>query len=169
MAAQAGFVSLPAATYAVAGRTSESTNAHRMSASAAQYRTVSSSPSNDDMRPAYPPEGRSTGLGTSPEQLRAPGARDTQLRGPGRCQLLRLAGTAVGLARLAVRGPVTRAEAVAFAGDFPLAGLFFLAGTFVAAVGSSAALSTAAFVLSAASSTLVSAFAAALVAFAAVF
>src|SRR3954467_1472754 len=114
------------------------------------------------------PGARGTGRGRD----RAP-ARSWQLRGPGRCDVRRqffLAGTAVGSAGLAVRARVTRAE-VALAGAFLAAGVLFLAagavgaGAFVAAgFGASTAFSAVALVDSAASSTLVSALAATLVA-----
>src|SRR3978361_891647 len=102
---------------------------------------------------------------------RAP-ERVKQLRGPGQCDVRRqffLAGTARGLAGLAVRARLTRAE-VALAGAFLAAGVVFLAVTrWAPEFGASTAFSALALVLLAASSTLSSALSAILVALAAVF
>src|SRR4051794_4787594 len=114
MPSQAGLVSLPAATNAGAGRTRASTTAHAASARAAQVRTWSRNASNVLMPRAYAAgDGNWAGRDRAPERVK-------QLRGPGRCDVRRqffLAGTARGLAGLAVRARLTRAE-VALAGAF---------------------------------------------------
>src|SRR3954452_11490964 len=142
MATQPGFVSFPAATKPGAGRMRASMNAHPARARAPQVRTRNSNPSNAVIPKAYPSDGpesgssrlRPPGEGGRGRQrtVQGPGAL-VQLRGPGQCDVrgrrqFFFAGTAVGLAGLAVRPRVTRAE-VALAGeDLRAAGVVFLAG-----------------------------------------
>src|SRR3954447_17435316 len=147
MATQPGFVSFPAATKPGAGRMRASMNAHPARARAPQVRTRNSNPSNAVIREAYPSDGpesgssrlRPPGEGGRRRQRTAqgPGAL-VQLRGPGQCDVrgrrqFFFAGTAVGLAGLAVRARVTRAE-VALAGEDVRAGAVFLAGVPLVAV-----------------------------------
>src|SRR3954471_10950127 len=86
---------------------------------------------------------------------------------PGSRQRVRLAGTAVGSAGLAVRARVTRADALA--GVALRAAVVLLRGALLAGAGCSTALSAVALAESATSATCFSALAAALEAFAAVF
>src|SRR3954469_3353212 len=194
IAAQAGFVSLPAATYPAAGRTRASMNAQAVSAIAANRSAVNTQNSNHAMwasLPATDPEIR--GIGTiARDAPRRRGQLSETRQGPGalhaapgpwsldvrRRRQFFLAGTAVGSAGLAVRARVTRAD-VPLAGDLRAAAVVFLAAvaSFVAGFGSSTLAgfgssttsSAVALVASAAASTFSSALAATLVALAAVF
>src|SRR3954453_7660072 len=194
IAAQAGFVSLPAATYPAAGRTRASMNAQAVSAIAANRSAVNTQNSNHAMwasLPATDPEIR--GIGTiARDAPRRRGQLSETRQGPGalhaapgpwsldvrRRRQFFLAGTAVGSAGLAVRARVTRAE-VPLAGDLRAAAVVFLAAvaSVLAGFGSPAfggfrplaKASAVALVASAAASTFSSALAATLVALAAVF
>src|SRR5688572_6659104 len=104
------------------------------------------------------------GRDRAPERSRSSGAL---VRGVV-CQPLRLAGTAAGSVRFAVRARVTRAE-VALVDDVPAAALLFLPVAFLAGFGASTASSSSPLAASAAASTEDSACAATLVALAAVF
>src|SRR3954452_14269188 len=142
IAAQAGFVSLPAATYPAAGRTRASMNAQAVSAIAANRSAVNTQNSNHAMwasLPATDPEIR--GIGTiARDAPRRRGQLSETRQGPGalhaapgpwsldvrRRRQFFLAGTAVGSAGLAVRARVTRAD-VPLAGDLRAAAVVFLA------------------------------------------
>src|SRR3954447_2803231 len=194
IAAQAGFVSLPAATYPAAGRTRASMSAQAVSAIAANRSAVNTQNSNHAMwasLPATDPEIR--GIGTiARDAPRRRGQLSETRQGPGalhaapgpwaldarRRRQFFLAGTAVGSAGLAVRARVTRAD-VPLAGDLRAAAVVFLAAvasvlagfgsSTLAGFGSSTTSSAVALVASAAASTFSSALAATLVALAAVF
>src|SRR3954447_20140704 len=118
IAAQAGFVSLPAATYPAAGRIRASMNAQAVSAIAANRSAVNTQNSNHAMwvsLPATDPEIR--GIGTIARVALEGGQMSETRQGPGalhaapgpwssdvrRRRQLFLAGTAVGSAGLAVR------------------------------------------------------------------
>src|SRR3954471_12765801 len=94
-----------------------------------------------------PPSGRDSDEvpqnGSGPRSAR--GSSGALVRGTTG-QLFFLAGTDVGLARLAVRARVTRAEVVALAGVRLAAALLVLAGVRFAGFGSSAASATVALV-----------------------
>src|SRR3954454_19679299 len=120
IAAQAGFVSLPAATYPAAGRTRASMNAQAVSAIAANRSAVNTQNSNHAMwasLPATDPEIR--GIGTiARDAPRRRGQLSETRQGPGalhaapgpwsldvrRRRQFFLAGTAVGSAGLGGRG-----------------------------------------------------------------
>src|SRR3954453_13509475 len=194
IAAQAGFVSLPAATYPAAGRTRASMNAQAVSAIAANRSAVNTQNSNHAMwasLPATDPEIR--GIGTiARDAPRRRGQLSETRQGPGalhaapgpwsldvrRRRQFFLAGTAVGSAGLAVRARVTRAD-VPLAGDLRASAVVFLAAvasvlagfgsSTLAGFGSSTTSSAVALVASAAGATFSSALAPTLVALAAVF